>query len=224
MSAILALVAGLGMGLASVPHCAAMCGPVAALACSCGTSTPGAALRYQLGRSVTYALLGGLAGYGGATLSAALREPWVARALSIALALALVATAWRLWARAVAAAPSPVTQLRRKPEPRPMRSSWMAAGIGLGSGLLPCGALGLMLVAAAGAASPTSGAALGLGFVTSSALGVIGAGGLAGWFYRAARPRVRRALAVVLIAAAGVLVARALPSETQSCPHHASVG
>lgn len=224
MSALIALVAGLGMGLASVPHCAAMCSPVAALACSCRPSTLGAALRYQFGRSATYTLLGSLAGYGGAALGAALREPWMALALSFALAFALVATAWRLWARAAVATTSGAVSLRRKPSSTGAHSAWLAVGIGLGSGLLPCGAFGMMLMAAAGAASPLAGAALGLGFVTSSAVGVLGAGGIAGWFSRVARPRTRKACAVALVAAAGLVVARAWPSEAQSCPHHSAVG
>ena len=56
-----AVIAGAAAGLASVPHCTAMCGPLAAYACSGrpGASGPG---RYQLGRFVSYSMLGGIAG------------------------------------------------------------------------------------------------------------------------------------------------------------------
>ena len=64
-----AVIAGAAAGLASVPHCTAMCGPLAAYACS---GRPGASGqgRYQLGRFISYSALGGVAGaIGGATLA-----------------------------------------------------------------------------------------------------------------------------------------------------------
>ena len=56
-----AVIAGAAAGLASVPHCTAMCGPLAAYACS---GRPGASgqSRYQLGRFISYSALGAVAG------------------------------------------------------------------------------------------------------------------------------------------------------------------
>jgi sulfite exporter TauE/SafE len=50
--------AGAVAGLASIPHCMGMCGPLVAGVCG----GPREGVRYQAGRTLSYGLLGGLAG------------------------------------------------------------------------------------------------------------------------------------------------------------------
>ena len=58
-----ACLTGAAAGLASTPHCLGMCGPLAAIACA--SKTHGGFWRYQLGRTISYAVAGALAGAGG---------------------------------------------------------------------------------------------------------------------------------------------------------------
>ncbi len=70
-----AVIAGAAAGLASVPHCTAMCGPLAAYACS---GRPGASgqSRYQLGRFISYSVLGAIAGTLGGATAVSLPQAW----------------------------------------------------------------------------------------------------------------------------------------------------
>jgi uncharacterized protein len=224
---LLALVAGLSMGLASTPHCAVMCGPLAALACGTRGSPLAGAARYQLGRTATYTLVAGTAGYGGAALGASLREAWVARGLSAALAVAMVAFAWRLWRRAAATSKPRVDRglIALRGQPRPVndgerRGPWLALVMGVGSGFLPCGALALMLIAAAGTAAPLAGALLGFGFVTATGLGLAGTGGIARWLVGVSKPGSLRLVSVLMVLGAGLFLVRAWPVDAGECPHH----
>ena len=63
-----AVIAGAAAGLASVPHCTAMCGPLAAYACSGHPGASGQG-RYQLGRFISYSALGAVAGRLGSLLA-----------------------------------------------------------------------------------------------------------------------------------------------------------
>ncbi|MFW6051691.1 MAG: sulfite exporter TauE/SafE family protein, partial [Myxococcota bacterium] len=90
------LAAGAAAGLASVPHCAAMCGPLAAYACARGGGR-GAPAWYQLGRTASYGALGALAGGLGHAVTGGLSHAAVGWVLSWAMAAALGLAAWRLW-------------------------------------------------------------------------------------------------------------------------------
>ena len=132
-----AIVAGAAAGLASIPHCAGMCGPLAAYACS---GRPRAHAPYHLGRLASYAFTGALAGtFGGAAL-AWLERPIAQAILSWTLALGLGLAAWRLWRSPTARPAEALVQLRSKPEAQ--RAGRLRAPLlGLFTGFLPCGAL-----------------------------------------------------------------------------------
>ena len=89
-----AVIAGAAAGLASVPHCTAMCGPLAAYACS---GSPGASGqgRYQVGRFISYSALGGIAGAVGGATAVSLPGAWGGALLSWSLALGLGLAAFR---------------------------------------------------------------------------------------------------------------------------------
>jgi sulfite exporter TauE/SafE len=145
------------LGLVGSLHCAGMCGPIAiALAHVESPRHPGAPaptarfvvgrLAYNLGRVLTYGVLGAVFGLAGRAL-------WLAgaqRAVSIALGLALLAglalarprVGGRLLTGCITRLKSPMTALLRRRTPEALLL------LGLLNGLLPCG---LVYVAAAGA-------------------------------------------------------------------------
>lgn len=175
-----ALVAGGTAGLASLPHCAGMCGPLAAFACR-GLDGEGMTLRrmvaYQAGRFVSYVALGVGAGALGHGISLALPARYVQALLSWSLALALGGAALRalrasraVSGRAVAVplvigrgprAPSLVARLLGRVLSAPLL-------LGLLTALLPCGALASGLLVAAGTAQASRGAAAMAGFALAS--------------------------------------------------------
>src|SRR5690348_11710538 len=94
-----AFISGALLGLTSVPHCAAMCGPLASFACTCAPRRD-AAPRYQLGRTFGYGVAGALAGHAGSALLAVTPRgaaAWLAFAALAASACLLIARL--LWPR-----------------------------------------------------------------------------------------------------------------------------
>ena len=225
MTPVAALAAGLVAGFASAPHCIGMCGPLAAFACAGEGRTLASVGKYQLGRTVTYVLLGAFAGWASTALGDVLRADWIGSALSFAFALAMAWLAVRLWraarssARAAddAGAGQALAQLGRAKLPERRRGPLTPLIVGLASGFLPCGALGIFLLAAAATASPLAGASLGVGFVTATGLGLAVAGGLARYLARLGRPLVLRTLAVALAVGAALFLVRSVPAEKPCC-------
>jgi sulfite exporter TauE/SafE len=137
------------LGLVGSLHCAGMCGPLA-MAVPGATLTPGkftlSRIAYNLGRIVTYCILGLIFGAFGKTLLLAGIQRWVSIALGILLITGLFASRkLALW--------KPVTLLVNQLKSRMsallrQRSLFSVTGLGLLNGLLPCG---LVYVAAAGA-------------------------------------------------------------------------
>ena len=149
-----ALLLGLGGGL----HCAGMCGPlVLALP---GPRAPGALLRrvcYQLGRVITYALLGAAAGSLGKSLTVFGIGRWVSLAAGFSIAIGV------LWSQRMGGGVWWIRQLgqwrqRVVPYLRPTSVGAFAV-FGAFNGLLPCG---LVYVACA-AASASGGILAGAG-------------------------------------------------------------
>jgi sulfite exporter TauE/SafE len=207
----MAVIAGAAAGLASVPHCTAMCGPLAAYACS---GSPGASGqgRYQLGRFISYSVLGGVAGAVGGATAVSLPGAWGGVLLSWSLALGLGLAAFRLWRRP----DQPLVSLRTKAEAasesRGSRAL-QALGrhpffVGLGTALLPCGALAAAVLIAASTGAPTLGALSMLAFAVVSGVGLVGATWLFERFSRRPRPTTSRILAVVLALGALMFVIR----------------
>lgn len=226
---IAAAIAGAAAGLASMPHCAAMCGPLAGFACT-RSSFAGRVqgpLFYQLGRSVGYALLGALVGAFGGAAAASLSGPWATAVLSWTFAAALLVVGTKLFRRTMPARPPVMKIGRGRPEPSVVsrlvaRMPQHPALFGLLTGLLPCGALAAALLLAAGTASPWAGALLMLVFSATSGLALLGVGLLAQKAGRSMNPWVLRVTAVVLLVGAVVLIVRPLAGlrgEPASCCH-----
>jgi sulfite exporter TauE/SafE len=167
------LLATLGlMGLASVPHCALMCGaPCAAVVGARRGAGPGAVGGFQVGRLLSYAAAGAMA----AASMAWLREASTATRLlqpvwtllhSALFALGLYLLISARWPGFLGR--SGVSQTKSQPV------RWQHA---TGSGLLwaawPCGVLQGALLVAALASSPASGAAAMAAFALASSPGLL---------------------------------------------------
>ncbi|HSN81874.1 MAG TPA: sulfite exporter TauE/SafE family protein [Polyangiales bacterium] len=195
------VIAGAAAGLASIPHCTAMCGPLAVYACS---GRPGGAgpARYQLGRFISYSALGAIAGAIGGATAVSLPGTWGSALLSWSLALGLGLAALRLWRRPR----QPLVTLRSSKAETSESIISRALGalgnhpfwVGLGTALLPCGALAAAVLIAASTGAAWLGALSMLAFSLVSGLGLIGAAWV---FQRVALrpgPATSRVLAVVL--------------------------
>lgn len=224
-----AVIAGAAAGLASVPHCTAMCGPLAAYACS---GQPGASgqSRYQLGRFMSYSVLGAAAGAIGGATAVSLPQAWGSALLSWSLALGLGLAALRLWRRPH----QPLVTLRTKQdEPAPSFVSRTLGGlgrhpffVGLGTALLPCGALAAAVLIAASTGSGVLGSLSMLAFAVVSGVGLVGATWVFERFARRPRPATSRILAVVLALGSILFVIRPVHAlrtgDTSAC--HAPAG
>ncbi len=136
--------AGLAFGFLGSVHCIGMCGPLA-------LSLPGAnqlrgrflldRLLYNLGRAVTYTLLGGLVG----TLGRAAALAGAQQALSVGIGTIMILAAAVPWVsrqvRQLEQAPAALLSRVTKPMGRLYRSGGFGAMlvIGMLNGLLPCG-------------------------------------------------------------------------------------
>ncbi|HVM47655.1 MAG TPA: sulfite exporter TauE/SafE family protein [Candidatus Acidoferrum sp.] len=158
------------LGLVGSLHCAGMCGPLALALPAAGASTPGYVLgrvAYNLGRIVTYCLLGIVFGLAGWTLLLAGIQRWTCIGLGLVLLLSLAASRRLVrW--------SPVTLLVEWLKGRMSgllrrRSFASLAALGLLNGLLPCG---LVYAACAGAAA-TSGILAGARYMAVFGAGTI---------------------------------------------------
>ncbi|MGB8332092.1 MAG: sulfite exporter TauE/SafE family protein [Polyangiales bacterium] len=220
----MAVIAGAAAGFASVPHCTAMCGPLAGYACS---GRPGASgrSRYQVGRCVSYSVLGAIAGTIGGATAISLPQAWGSALLSWSLALGLGLAAIRLWRRPN----QPLITLRTKLDDPPPSIASRALGalsrhpfaVGLGTALLPCGALAAAVLIAASTGSAAVGSLSMLAFAMASGLGLVGAAWVFERFSRRPRPATSRLLAVVLALGSILFVIRPVHAlrtgDTASC-------
>lgn len=225
-----ALAAGATAGLASIPHCAGMCGPLAAFACrapSGEASQLRRVLAYQGGRLAGYTSLGVAAGALGHGLSFALSGRYLQALLSWSLAVALAVAAVRAYraSRPQRALPEarPVT-LGRAPRPASLAEKLLGGVLdaplllGLLTALLPCGALASGLLVAAGTAEPMSGALAMVGFAVASGPALA----LAAWAVAKLRivagPGGMRLAALVLALGAVALIVRPIPGLRAEAP------
>lgn len=155
--------------LAGSLHCAGMCGPfVAFYSMGDGVRRPGALhAAYHLGRWVAYGALGAVAGWLGSSLDSS--QSWTGVQGSAAIIAGVLMIAWGIagllparWNAFRPLVPGRMQKVFRatmgrvatlSPGPR-------ALGIGLASGLLPCGWLYAFVLAAAGTGSVVSGLVL----------------------------------------------------------------
>jgi len=158
------------LGLVGSLHCAGMCGPLALALPAAGRTAPGYLLgrvAYNVGRIMTYCLLGIIFGLAGWTFLLAGVQRWVSIALGVALLLGLFASRKLALARPVTSA---VNHLKSGMSALLHRRSFTAlAVLGLLNGLLPCG---LVYVACAGAAA-TGGIAAGGSYMAAFGLGTV---------------------------------------------------
>lgn len=207
--------AALGLGLASIPHCMGMCGPVA----SAAGGSRSARLGYQFARLVAYGTLGALAARVAQPIRAALGSGFVTWGLAALTAAALVLAALRL----LRARPVPLVPAERLLGGRTGRSIALAGGLGLATGLLPCGALYGALALAATGSSPVVGAASMVAFGGVSGLGLLVSSRLALALARSEEPLGRRSVAAVLVVGAALVLARPLLAEDDAAPCHTPV-
>ncbi|GAB5541050.1 MAG: sulfite exporter TauE/SafE family protein [Sandaracinaceae bacterium] len=207
-----AVVAGASAGLASIPHCAGMCGPLAAFA---GRTRRDAGL-YQAGRLAAYVALGAAAGLAGEGVERILPAAWAGALVSFSLAAALLVSAWRLWRRDG----ETLVQLGTKP-PRESWSRRLAARVpfstghpgllGALTGLLPCGTLYAALLLAAGTGDTRAGAVTMFAFGATSALGLAVVGAVAaqvrGLMRRGAEPTFFARVLATCLLVGGILLA-----------------
>ncbi len=205
--------AAAAMGLAGAVHCTAMCGPLAVAGCQGARNTGG----YFLGRLVAYAFAGAVVGTAGASIASAASLVWLQRAALVGVAIAATWRGIALWRRT-----DVVPLRRRKPRARWWQHIVDAAprrglGLGLVTGVLPCGMLAAAWLLAAGTGSPLHGAAVMLAFGVTSAAGLVGA--LVS--QPLARRLPRRVTAVLWIALAAWLAARPIMDAAMHGNHSA---
>ena len=216
-----------GVWIASVlgsPHCVGMCGPFVALAVvrrgpeAAATGTDRRVLAYNLGRLIAYTAIGVLAGGLGMAIDAGGRLAGAQRAATTLAGITMICVgvlqllAHVGWSRRRSRASQAVGRLAHAVgrRARAWPASSRAVGLGLATSLMPCGWLYVFAVAAAGTASPLSGAATMAVFW----LGTLPALTLFGAVLGRLSQRARRVLPVVsagLVLAVGVftLVMRA---------------
>jgi sulfite exporter TauE/SafE len=224
-----ALVGGVLLGLASAPHCVAMCGPLTAFAAVDGqrVAQPGRALRYQAGRVIGYGAVGAVAGSLGRGVTSFV--PVEAEAVfSFVLALTLAFAALRAWPRTPRG--SSLVSLSRGPRP----PSWSArlggalgalfarvprrpVVLGIASALLPCGVLASGALLAAGSGGALAGSAAMLGLALGSGLALTVGSLVLGRVDLSAHRHAAMALSAVLAIGAVLLVFRPLMATGASC-------
>jgi len=166
---------GVLLGVSSMPHCAAMCGPLTAAVCGAKPERS-ASWRYQIGRLLGYGFAGHLAGQAGRVLEPLGSGPWPQR---LFLALVVGSTLW-VAARLLWPAARDVV-----PAGRLVRSGGRAGGFGFArllprepavlgalTALLPCGALYAALLLAAATRNAQAGMLLMLGFCATSGVAI----------------------------------------------------
>lgn len=218
------------LGLSSSVHCAAMCGPIAAV----GTSVQGKldkrlAFHYVMGRFVGYSLLGAIAGAVAAPLTAGETGEIVRLVLGFVVAGLLVYRALMLVRPAMGLR---LVQLGRRSQGQGFFQALVrfvprrGFGLGLATALFPCGALFAGVFAAASSGSAVTGAAMMAVFAAASIpllmLPAFAAAKIGNQLHRA---WLRKAGAVVLVAAAAWVVTppiRSLlaPADKPACCAH----
>jgi len=220
------LVAIVGLGLLSIPHCALMCGPIAALAAPHASRSWG----YHLGRAAGYATLGVAAGIAGSGIASLFAAGWGQALLSWSLAAALALAALRQLPKKRAAAPTPISIGKRTHWVSRLfaatgHRSWV---LGYITALLPCGVLWAAVALSVSSASPLQGAVAMVAFAGVTSLPLLGSASLV---RRVAHRGPSRVAFFAFALGAVVLIIRPLPmlqssdeKEAQvACPLHAEV-
>lgn len=203
-------------GLTGSLHCFAMCGPLACAGCAKAERNRGRAMAaYHLARVAGYVAVGALLGAFGQAAASRLALstsgwlPWVMAGL-------LVATALGVFERLPLLAPAakllrPAAKFSATASPR-VRS----AVLGAVTPLLPCGLLYALYLSAAVSGSATAGAVVAGGFALAGVPALTLAQLQTGWMQRLPRAGAFVVRRVVPLAAAAMLVWRAVSGP--DCP------
>ena len=224
---MIAFAVGLLFGAAGSLHCAAMCGPLVAVADGATTSRTRAAARwrsraaYHGGRIGVYALGGVVVGFGGA----ALEGQGLGRALAVTAGLALVAQA--CVAAGVAAGADTAGASSRLAGALSRAAGWLRRRglarpelMGALNGLLPCGLVYAALVAAGGAGGVTAALSLMIGFGLGTLPALLGVGAVSAFAAGRGGPGLRRVAVPAALGIAGcLLIARGLGSTAAHRDH-----
>lgn len=205
-----AIAAGFAAGLASLPHCALMCGPLATVACA-RSGHPRAHVGYQSGRVIGYAFAGSLAGHFGLFLTDAVPFAGGHRLLAVLTSLALVMLAVRVAGLGSGRFSTLRLRGRRSAEStlgaRALRLLPRSATVlGGASTMLPCGALAAALLIATGMANAGLAALLMATFAVATAPALWASTGLNRLLLRVRSVTARSVLAAALLATAAVVL------------------
>lgn len=177
MSMLAVATSALVAGILGSLHCTGMCGPLVVAGCSKGRGADGA-VGYFVGRLVAYSTLGAVVGHLGKHAFCILP---MSTAHGIAVALTALPAAARGLSLLARKAPSEFVPLRKK-KPRSRLLATLAAvlprrglGLGLATGVLPCGLLFTAFAMAAATASPVLGATSMAAFAVGSMPGLLAA-------------------------------------------------
>ena len=222
------------LGLASSLHCVTMCGPLIAVASAPLLEQPGARWRallrwqlaYHLGRAVTYGVLGALLGLTGKAITSLFAARYVGGLVQTGLGLAIVAIGVaQLFRRRVQAERGGRLTLAL---PRLVTSGHGLGILGLGllTGLLPCGVLYAALARSMAAGSGWQGAILMLAFWLGTVPLLAGVALVARPLLRAAGRYATVLLVVATLAVGGWLTAKGVrtlcaPSTSAKASCHA---
>lgn len=228
---MIAFVAGVLLGVSGSVHCAAMCGPLVAVADGAAARARGVSrwrgrAMYHGGRMGVYALLGVAAGASGA----AIEGRGYGRGLAIAAGLALVVQACVAAgaARGVAYSGLGPAAAHRLAGAVSRAAGWLRrhglarpSVMGALNGLLPCGLVYAALIGAAGTGSVAAALSLMIGFGLGTLPALLGVGVVSGLAAGRGGPGGRRVAMPVALGVAGVvLIARGLGPAA----HHDHVG
>jgi uncharacterized protein len=201
MTDSVALTAVFASSIVGSLHCVAMCGPLVGLG---SARTARLALVHSLGRLVTYAIIGMLAGAIGRAVDVAADLAAIQRAATILAGVAILAWGGVQLATAVGwrrssstklgtAFSSGLVQIRSHP---PALRAWLT---GVLTGLLPCGWLWAFAIAAAGTGSALYGGAVMVVFWAGTVPAMLGVMTLGGSLLARLRARLPAITAIVLI-------------------------
>lgn len=223
-------VSGAVLGLAGSLHCAGLCGGIAS-SLLLATSAPNAAasgraatlLRIQLGRALSYALLGAAVGTGGAAFGGLMTLAGVQPAMRIAAACALAWTGlsvaglvpgFRVIDRMLAYA----SAVRGRSSPR-LNLLPASMALGIAWGFAPCGMVYAALINAMLSGSTLAGAEFmaGFGLATIPAIAAAAFGVTTLASARLSRRSFRSALGAALIALGGASMIEPAMSLTALC-------
>jgi len=214
--------------LVGSPHCAGMCGPFVAFYSGQGGARWPAHLAYNLGRLVSYLLLGAAAGALGAGVDRMGAMAGVSRAAAILSGVAMIlwGTLTILRELGVRVPGFAEPTLARGPFAHTLRAvaqqppALRALTVGLLTTLLPCGFLYVFVATAAGTGSPVHGMMVMAVFWLGTVPVMAGLGLLAQGALGPLRRRLPVVTALALVVLGVFMVAgRVAPTPGGGCPH-----